>query len=110
MICLATAIPIEGFAVYAHSIFLSSAYSGSLAGGIVVCSGTGCSVTFTNVTFHHCTLVCLAGAQVAVDQCSFVAEMEGPSSGVSVIADGAGTRVVVQGLSLIHISEPTRPY
>ena len=66
----------------------------------MVCSGTGCSVTFTNTTFHHCTLVCLAGVQVAVHQCSFVAEMDGLSAGISMVADGAGTCVEMQGGSV----------
>ena len=93
---------LRGFATRRSACSHRYAYTGCLAGGIVVCSGVGCSATFTDVTFHHCTLVCLAGARVAVKHCSFVSEMEGTSAGVSVIADGA--------LSLIHISEPTRPY
>ena len=50
MIYRARAVSFCGFVVYAdlHACARLHAYRRCIAGGIVVCSGTGCSVTFTN--------------------------------------------------------------
>ena len=41
------------------------------AGGVVVCSGRGCHVTFTDCTFRNCSLVVLDGARVTLSQPQF---------------------------------------
>lgn len=61
--------------------------------------------TFTDVTFHHCTLVALAGAQVSLTRPKFYAEMDGSSTaatspGISVYSHGNGTLVHVWGGSI----------
>ena len=62
------------------------------AGGVVVCSGRGCNVTFTNVSFERCTVVAVAGATVTLTACVFSLD---PSArhGLALLASGAGTTV-----------------
>lgn len=63
-------------------------------GGTIICYG--CSCTFTNVRFHACSLVALAGAQVKLVSSNF-ANMGSSTSGLSLFAHGAGTTVNIQG-------------
>lgn len=55
----------------------------------MVCHGEGCNVTFSDVTFEHCTLVATAGAKVTVTNCNFIRDLEG----VSVFASSTNTTV-----------------
>lgn len=64
-----------------------------------MCYGASCTPTFTGVTFERCTVVALAGAQVALERPSFKC-MGSSSSGVSIYAHGVCTKVVSQGGSI----------
>ena len=64
-------------------------------GGTIVCSGVGCLVTFTNVTFHACTVVALNGAQVTLQSPKFTS-MAASQAGLGIFAHGEGTSVHVQ--------------
>ena len=55
----------------------------------MVCSGMGCNVTFTNVSFDRCTVVAVAGATVTLTSCSL--SLDGCCLGL--LASGAGTTV-----------------
>jgi hypothetical protein len=70
------------------------------AGGIIVCHGSECSVTFTGTHFLGCTVVALAGATVTLSNCTSQNSTNGPS-GVSILASGDRTAVLVDGGSII---------
>ena len=63
----------------------------------MVCRGAGCHVTLTNVTFKQCTLVAIAGASVALSNCSFELNSNNPSrscgGAIGIVASGQGTSV-----------------
>lgn len=67
------------------------------AGGCVVCCGTRCQATFTNVLFINCSLVAVHSAQVTLNDCSFSWETGAATSGIGVFASGANTSVQVDG-------------
>ena len=62
------------------------------AGGMVVCSGPGCSVTFSEVAFERCTVVAVGGATVTLSGCTFSLDPFG-LRGLAVLASGATTTV-----------------
>jgi hypothetical protein len=58
----------------------------------VVCHGNGCSVLFSSVQFHLCTLVVLAGAHASVKGCTFTNGMAAPDAGkAGAVAHGFGS-------------------
>lgn len=70
-----------------------------LADGVVVCSGIGCMVSFTNVHFVKCTLVVLAGAEANLQACEFTHALNSPH-GLSVLAHGEQTSLYMNGSSI----------
>lgn len=71
----------------------------SSAEGIVVCHGTGCNVTFSNVTFDHCTLLVLEGAVVTLSNSNCILTST-PSAGIAIFVQGAGSAVHMHGGSI----------
>ena len=71
-----------------------------LAGGTLVCTGAGCTASFTKMTFHSSTLLVLNGAQVTLQAPSFT-NMATAVAGLSIFAHGEGTRVLIQGGSVV---------
>ena len=65
----------------------------------MVCHGSGCGVTFRNVTFTECTLVVAEGARAALHGTSSSFDPEGPC-GLALFADGEGTVVRMHGGSI----------
>ena len=61
------------------------------AGGAVVCSGANCRATFEDTKFDRCSLMMLSAALTTLFEALF-------------------SNMAASKLSLIHISEPTRPY
>lgn len=66
------------------------------ADACIVCHGSSCSPTYSDVTFHNCTLVVLSGAHVTLVCPQFTAS-HSPSSSVTIFAHGTGSKVVVEG-------------
>lgn len=75
-----------------------------VAGGIVVCKGGGCFVSFSDVSFRNATVVVTGGAGARFTGCDF--DLCGTShetsmgrsriDGVGVLAHGAGSKVVME--------------
>jgi hypothetical protein len=70
------------------------------AEGIVVCSGIGCMVSFTNVSFVKCTLVVLGGAEANLQACDFAHELDSPQ-GLAALAHGEQTSLTMDGGSIV---------
>lgn len=64
-----------------------------------MCHGSGCGVTFRNVTFTECTLVVAEGACAVLHGTSSSFDPEGPC-GLALFADGEGTVVRMHGGSI----------
>ena len=73
----------------------------------MICSGKGCSVTFSDVTFENCCLLVLSGAHATLDNTRFKNEHcttdqdshIGP--GISVVCHGVNTKV---GMTGVHVN------
>lgn len=64
-----------------------------------MCHGSGCRVTFTNVTFIACTLAVLDGATVTLNNTSSSFDVA-QSQGLALFANGTGTKVYMHGSSI----------
>ena len=61
-----------------------------------MCLGSGSAVTFEDVVFEKCSLVVVDGAHSTLTRSQF-REMAASTAGLSVCADGHGTKVAVNG-------------
>lgn len=68
------------------------------ADACIVCYGSQCRPLFSDVTFLNCTLVALSGGQVTLHNSQFAGSHShsSESSGVTIFAHGAGTRVICE--------------
>jgi hypothetical protein len=69
------------------------------AGGVVVCHGIGCKVSFKDVTFIGCTLTVLEGASVTLTNTTFKFDTA-YSQGLALFASGNDTKVLMHGGSI----------